>query len=290
MRRLLGIALFLISVNGILNGQQAAPAITTQTVGVQPDHVKVFTPGPDVTAPELISVKMPVAKDQKCKVKPEGMVTLAVIVDAEGRPRNLAFLSPLGDDLDQLAMLVVKTDLFKPGVHEGAPVAVGQSVEVSMEGCVVEVKDETGKKSYRLLLNNQPVQKFGPLPQPLDENLLTVDKAVGKDTKSGRAGPSRVGGSVSAPVVLNSAPVVLNSVEAEFSDEARSTKFQGVCLLSVIIDQNGKPQNIRILRPLGHGLDQKAMEAVSKYRFKPAMRNGKPVPVMITVEVDFRLT
>jgi TonB family protein len=92
-----------------------------------------------------------------------------------------------------------------------------------------------------------------------------------------------VGGGVSAPVALN-------SVEAEFSDEARRAKYQGVCLISLIVDAQGNPQNPRVIRALGMGLDEKAIEAVRKYKFKPAMKDGKtPVPVMITVEVNFRL-
>ncbi len=96
-------------------------------------------------------------------------------------------------------------------------------------------------------------------------------------------GVYRVGGGISAPVALN-------EVEAEFSDEARRAKYQGVCLIQMIVDAQGMPQNPRVIRPLGMGLDEKALEAVRKYRFKPAMKDGKtPVPVMITVEVNFRL-
>ena len=93
----------------------------------------------------------------------------------------------------------------------------------------------------------------------------------------------QIGGRVSAPVVIH-------SVEAEFSDEARRAKYQGVCLISLIVDAQGNPQNIRVARALGMGLDEKAIAAIRQYKFKPAMKDGKtPVPVMITIEVDFRL-
>ncbi len=93
----------------------------------------------------------------------------------------------------------------------------------------------------------------------------------------------RVGGGISAPVPLN-------DVEAEFSDEARRAKYQGICEVALIVDAQGMPQNVHVIRPLGMGLDEKAVEAVRKYRFKPAMKDGKiPVPVMVTVEVNFRL-
>lgn len=93
----------------------------------------------------------------------------------------------------------------------------------------------------------------------------------------------RVGGSVSVPVVLH-------SVDPEFSDEARRAKYQGVCLISLIVDAQGNPQDIRVARVLGMGLDEKAIEAVKQFKFKPAMKDGKtPVPVRMTIEINFHL-
>jgi protein TonB len=84
-------------------------------------------------------------------------------------------------------------------------------------------------------------------------------------------------------------PVAIVSPEAEFSDEARRAKYQGICMISIIVDAHGYPQNPRVVRSLGMGLDEKALDAVRRYRFKPAMKDGRPVAAMITVEVDFRL-
>jgi protein TonB len=86
-----------------------------------------------------------------------------------------------------------------------------------------------------------------------------------------------------------SQPVAIFTPEAEFSDEARRQKYQGVCLISVIIDAQGNPQNPQVVQRLGMGLDEKALEAVRKYRFKPARKDGKPVAVRISVMVNFRL-
>lgn len=92
-----------------------------------------------------------------------------------------------------------------------------------------------------------------------------------------------VGGGISAPIQLN-------EVEAEFSDEARRAKYQGVCIVQIIVDAQGNPRNPRVVRALGMGLDEKALEAVMKYKFKPAMKDGKtPVPVPINIEINFRL-
>jgi len=85
-------------------------------------------------------------------------------------------------------------------------------------------------------------------------------------------------------------PVLIYSVDPEFSDEARRAKYQGICLISVIVDAQGNPVNPHVVRALGMGLDEKALEAVRKYKFRPAMKGRKtPVPVLMTIEVNFRL-
>lgn len=91
-----------------------------------------------------------------------------------------------------------------------------------------------------------------------------------------------VGGGVGAPQLIY-------SVDPEFSDEARRAKYQGVCLVQIVVDAQGNVQRAKVLRALGMGLDEKAIEAVKQYRFKPAMLQGKPVPVEVNVEVNFRI-
>jgi TonB family protein len=84
-------------------------------------------------------------------------------------------------------------------------------------------------------------------------------------------------------------PVLVFAPDPEFSDEARRAKYQGVCVVGLIVDAQGNPQRVRIVRPLGMGLDEKAIEAVKQYKFKPAIYQGHPVPVEINIEVNFRI-
>jgi TonB family protein len=95
-------------------------------------------------------------------------------------------------------------------------------------------------------------------------------------------GVYRAGGDVSSPILIS-------KVEPEYSEEARRAKYSGAVLLSVIIDEQGVPQDIRVVRPLGLGLDEKAIEAVRHWRFRPGVHNGKPVRVRASIEVTFRL-
>ena len=92
----------------------------------------------------------------------------------------------------------------------------------------------------------------------------------------------RIGGDVSAPALIN-------KVEPEYSEEARKAKYSGTVLLSIVVDANGTPRDIHVLRPLGLGLDEKAIEAVSKWRFRAGMKGGRPVSTQAQVEVNFRL-
>ena len=91
-----------------------------------------------------------------------------------------------------------------------------------------------------------------------------------------------VGGGVAAPQLVY-------SVDPEFSDEARRAKYQGICVVSLIVDAQGNPQRVQVIRHLGMGLDEKAVEAVRQYKFKPATLQGKAVPVEVNIEVNFRI-
>ena len=84
-------------------------------------------------------------------------------------------------------------------------------------------------------------------------------------------------------------PRVIYQTDPEFSEEARKAKYQGNCVLGLIVDANGRPINIRVLNALGMGLDEKAIESVMNWKFEPGKRDGHNVAVEIAVEVDFHL-
>jgi TonB family protein len=86
-------------------------------------------------------------------------------------------------------------------------------------------------------------------------------------------------------------PKAKHMANAKFSPEARRQKeikhFEAI--VSMVVDADGKPQNVCLMQSAGYGLDAEAAEAVQQYRFAPATKEGKPVAARIHVQVDFRL-
>jgi TonB family protein len=116
------------------------------------------------------------------------------------------------------------------------------------------------------------------------------DGGIGSDGGPGIGPGGRTGyTNVFVPGLGVSAPIPLYKVEPEYSEEARKAKFQGTVVLEIVIDERGYPTNFKILNPLGLGLDEKAVEAVRQWRFRPGMKNGKPVAVVARIDVTFRL-
>jgi protein TonB len=106
------------------------------------------------------------------------------------------------------------------------------------------------------------------------------------------AGPGKggnMGGGVFSVGGDVSAPRLIYQVDPEFSEEARKAKFQGEVLVSLVVDATGRPTQVKVIRPVGMGLDEKAMEAVRQYKFAPAKKGGTAVPVLLNVAVNFQI-
>jgi protein TonB len=107
-------------------------------------------------------------------------------------------------------------------------------------------------------------------------------------------GPGSGGGPAGQPISyralgITRMPELLHAEEPEYSEEARKSQMQGTVLLEIEVDVNGRVSNVRVVKSLGLGLDEKAKEAVLKWRFRPAMAGGKVVAAPAQVRVTFHL-
>jgi TonB family protein len=96
-----------------------------------------------------------------------------------------------------------------------------------------------------------------------------------------RSAPLRIGPGISPPRIVD-------KVEPQYSPLAEADHVQGTVVIQIVVDERGVPRNIQVISPLGYGLDERAEEAVAKWRFIPGMKDGKPVRVQAQVQVNFR--
>ena len=141
------------------------------------------------------------------------------------------------------------------------------------------------------------------LPQPnlpvLGQPQIAISKPGGAlntgGIGSGRGngyGPGEGGGAGGGAYATGAGitdPVIIYDPDPEFTNAAREAKYSGTVVLWVTVGSDGHVHDIEVARKLGLGLDQKAIEAAKKWRFRPAMKNGKPVPVRVAISISFRL-
>ena len=210
----------------------------------------------DAIVPGKISHKVvPKYPKEARKAKIEGEVVAQATIEPSGSVSRVAIIS--GDlKLAEEVVDAVRAWKFGPYLQDGSPVRVIQNIAFKFA-------------------QDQKRAEMEPLPAPTLAKNLTPQLFPG-------GGVFRVGGAVSAPRIIS-------STAAQYSEKARKAKYQGVCVLSLIVTSEGTPRDVRIVRSLGMGLDEKAIEAVSQWKFEPGIKDGKPVAVMVDVEVNFHL-
>jgi TonB family protein len=135
----------------------------------------------------------------------------------------------------------------------------------------------TGAKRYSMTITYSRIE----LNPSLDATVFHFDPPNGSQ---------QVSGSAQTSVPHRTTPPVLTSKrEPKYTPEARKASLEGTILISLVVGADGVPKDVKVLRGLGLGLDEKAIEAVEGWRFKPATRDGQPLAVPGQVEVNFQL-
>ncbi len=129
----------------------------------------------------------------------------------------------------------------------------------------------------------RPAESQAPSTNRISEYGVVTDPREARGTEPGEwDGVYRVGSGVTSPTVLS-------RIEPVYSEAAREAKLQGKVVLSAIVRKDGSLEVLRVVRGLGLGLDENAIKALKKWRFRPGKRNGKPVDVALNIEVTFSL-
>jgi TonB family protein len=228
------------------------PLTTTSLAAIQPDAAQIV-PG------RLIHQVDPKYPKEARKANLQGQIVLRATIGSDGKVSNVSIAS--GDlVLAEEAVDAVRKWKFTPYTQNGTPVGVLQSLTFNFVA---------GTK----------VAELKPLSPATFEaaQSSTIRKGV-----SSSESVFRVGHGVTPPKAIY-AP------DPGYDEKARKAKYQGTCVLSLVVGSDGQPRDIRVERAIGKGLDAKAVEAVSKWKFQPATKDGEPVATLINVEVTFHL-
>ena len=177
----------------------------------------------------------------------EGTVALYVEVPPYGIAENVRVLRSLGLGLEEKAVEAVRQWRFEPATRDGELVTAATIVLVDFH-LPADVKMTMGLANKAMTAGQ--IYRVGP------------DSGV-------------------------TSPEALSRVEPTYTEQGRDAHRQGVVVLYFEITSEGRPQNIQVLRSVGLGLDESAQESLRQWTYKPAMKDGKPVTVMLTVEVNF---
>jgi TonB family protein len=199
------------------------------------------------------------------KKKIQGTVVLHGTIVKDGSVSSLSTVS--GDPaLAQAAIDAVRKWRYEPYELNQVRVETQIAINVTFKIDDAGVATVTPVESVRTLQTEDSVPK--PSAVQIGE---TYDGPV-----------IRIGNGVSPPRAIS-------SPSPSFTNTAKGLKFEGTSVLQLVVGPDGRPYNIKVIRPLGKGLDEKAIEAVSQWKFLPSTKGGKPVAVVINVEVQFHL-
>jgi TonB family protein len=219
-----------------------------------PDANGVYAAGPGILAP-IVLERIPVVYPEDAAADAvNGICVVSVVIGADGVPANIQVVTSHGAAFDAAVIEAVRQSQYQAGTLDGKPVPVRIFARVRFF-------DDKRPTYPRILVRLGPEGGLRPFGGEF--------------------------GSASRP--FDKPPMATYSPAASYTEKARRAKLSGVVMLSTLVTEEGLPTDIRVEKPLGMGLDESAVECVSRYRFSPAMKEGVPVPARIHIQVSFRV-
>ena len=172
---------------------------------------------------------------------------------------------------------------------------------IEMDPGNVEYRIDYANLLTRMRKNSEAVETLqlavkmahSPEQSAAAENVLQtvhrLDAELARASRQGQVTPVNSPNGNGAPAPGEVEPRGIYNPQPDYTEEAQEAKREGVCVLSLIVGIDGRTSNIVVTKRLGLGLDEKAVEAVRKWRYEPGRRNGRPVPSHLTLTIRFRL-
>lgn len=217
-----------------------------------PDKDGIYYVGPEVSEPKLVKTVYALYPSGVPAKEIEGMTVMAMVIDAQGKPAHIELLHPHGQYFDQDAIEAVKQSAFEPGKLNGKPVPVWIDVRVVFFA-------DRSKTTPQVVIAERD------LPAPPDSKFLDKNGKLRSATT----------------------PVLIHTVDADYVNPFAKHPVVLVAKVTLVVGVNGEPKEVRVVRGLAFGTDEKAKSAVEHYRFIPATKHGVPVEARADVIVPF---
>jgi TonB family protein len=243
---------YMLSVLTVVSLWAQENATTNRQYHQAPDQDGIYYVGPEVTAPRItrtVSVPYPEVSTRKTL---QGITVLAMVVNEKGLAEHIQLLHTHGEAFDRAAVAAVKLTTFEPAKLRGAAVPVWIDIRVVFRA-----------------------SRSQAVPEVLitERDLAPPDEAQSQDKHH-------------HPLPYT-APVPIHIVDAALADPFSRHPYVQVAIVAVVVDEEGLPKEVRVVRGLGFGLDEKAAAAVWHYRFMPATKKGRPIVAGRNVMVSF---
>jgi TonB family protein len=242
-----------LAIKPIPPGQATAVPNLAAQQPPTPDAGGVYRLGPGIAPPVLINAVPANYPPDAAETDRPHVCILSAIVGVDGNATSVRVANPNAGPFDDSAIVAVQKSQFQPGILDGKPVPVLIQLRVPFFHLAAAV------------------------PRIVLRSAQTVNRQLAFQND-----PLRMGSGDTPPRPISFA-------NPEYSEQARRKRIEGVVLVSALVNEEGNPIDLRIEKSLGYGLDEKAMDCFSQYRFRPAMRDGQPVAQRITIEINFRL-
>jgi TonB family protein len=178
--------------------------------------------------------------------------------------------------IDELSKMIWKERIERPSGDSGSPGAVlvqNYTLIWQTRGGLRRSGDlwefQPGEGAKEVSASSSKTERYDPLPSTT--RTTELPKSL-----------FRIGGKVSPPVLIH-------KVQPDYTKAAQRAKIEGKVILRAVVTTDGMAHGFEVVQKLDPGLDLKAIDAVTKWRLRPGMRDGSPVAVLATFEVNFRL-
>jgi len=232
----------------------------------EPDRVKLFNDQPGLVEPVLIPLP-PLGPSVKCKgVKDSGAVTLSFVIDSSGNPRNVRFKRANANQIDLIALNILPESQFHPATINGTPVAFGRDVEVHLRVCTEQQPGSTSERTRLLLIQEEKFISWRHAPAEV--NLAPIH--MPPDAQADR---EKIGNDFTLPTTIATRVPDVGGMSGYFE-------------FGVLVDEHGISHIEKVLKSTNQALLPVAEAALLNLRSTPAMKDGMPVSVHITSELD----